>query len=224
MMKQLVILSLLLLCNSIYANYGSTLCRHDPQLTCHKVKRHETWESLFPNPDQRDMVKRINRMGTDIYRGMTIAVPVNMNASAMDFAPMDKQIPAPGKKEIIVSLHDEAFGAYNPDGSLQYWGPVSSARGYCPDLGHGCHTPTGVFAIYQKEGPGCVSHKFPLGRGGAPMPYCMYFHGGFALHGSYEVPGYNASHGCIRMFVEDAKWLNLDFTADSPHTTVIVNP
>jgi len=35
---------------------------------------------------------------------------------------------------------------------------------------------------------------------------------GFALHGSYEVPGYNASHGCVRIFVDDAEWLNEDFT------------
>jgi lipoprotein-anchoring transpeptidase ErfK/SrfK len=105
-----------------------------------------------------------------------------------------------------------AWGAYEANGSLVRWGPASSARGYCPDIGRGCHTVTGRFAIYQKEGRGCYSTKFPVGRGGAPMPYCMFFHGGFALHGSYEVPGYNASHGCIRLFVDDAEWLNEEFT------------
>ena len=43
------------------------------------------------------------------------------------------------------------------------------------------------------------------------MPFCMYFHGGYALHGSSEVPGYNASHGCVRMFTQDAEWLNKKF-------------
>ncbi len=43
------------------------------------------------------------------------------------------------------------------------------------------------------------------------MPYCMYFHKGFALHGSDDIPGYRASHGCVRMFIEDAKWLNQEF-------------
>ncbi len=43
------------------------------------------------------------------------------------------------------------------------------------------------------------------------MPYCMHFSGGYALHGSPTVPGYNASHGCVRLFTEDAKWLNQHF-------------
>ncbi len=43
------------------------------------------------------------------------------------------------------------------------------------------------------------------------MPYCMFFHGGYALHGSYELPGYNASHGCVRMYKADAEWLNQSF-------------
>lgn len=43
------------------------------------------------------------------------------------------------------------------------------------------------------------------------MPYCMFFHGGYALHGSYKVPGYDDSHGCIRLFIDDARWLNEEF-------------
>jgi len=50
----------------------------------------------------------------------------------------------------------------------------------------------------------------------------MYFHGGFALHGSYEVPGFNASHGCVRLFVPDAEWLNQDFTAGGQKVMVII--
>jgi lipoprotein-anchoring transpeptidase ErfK/SrfK len=39
----------------------------------------------------------------------------------------------------------------------------------------------------------------------------MFFHGGYAFHGSNEIPGYNASHGCVRIFSEDARWLNQEF-------------
>ncbi|MGI9016469.1 MAG: L,D-transpeptidase family protein, partial [Euzebya sp.] len=35
----------------------------------------------------------------------------------------------------------------------------------------------------------------------------MYFHGGWAIHGSNSVPAYPASHGCIRVTRADAKWL-----------------
>jgi N-acetylmuramoyl-L-alanine amidase len=27
----------------------------------------------------------------------------------------------------------------------------------------------------------------------------VYFHGGYAIHGSYSVPAYLASHGCVRV-------------------------
>ena len=61
------------------------------------------------------------------------------------------------------------------------------------------------------------------------MPYCMHFFRGYALHGSSTVPGYRASHGCIRMFIEDARWLNEEFI-DIPYsdeykgTKVIIEP
>ena len=53
------------------------------------------------------------------------------------------------------------------------------------------------------------------------MPYCMFFNGGQALHGS---PGGvmlgNESHGCVRMFVSDAEWLRYEFV-DWPEVIVL---
>ncbi len=112
---------------------------------------------------------------------------------------------------INVDLHRDTWSAYDDSGELVRSGPVSGGKNYCPDIHRGCRTVTGTFTIYSKQGAGCRSTRFPVGRGGAPMPYCMFFHGGYALHGSYEVPGYNASHGCVRMHPEDAMWLNEDF-------------
>ena len=43
------------------------------------------------------------------------------------------------------------------------------------------------------------------------MPYCMYFFQGYTIHAGYEVPTYNASHGCVRVFSSAAKWLNEQF-------------
>lgn len=202
-------------------NYGAKICKTDPQLICYTVKRHDSWGSLFDDPDEKDLVMKLNRMNTPIYKGMKIAIPKDMNATVMDFSPFPKQIDPPGEKVIFVALDVLAFAAYDANGNLLYWGPASGGQDYCPDIGRSCHTKTGLFTIYRKEGPGCFSTKFPVGRGGAPMPYCMYFHGGFALHGSYEVPGYNASHGCVRMFVNDAKWLNQNFvTEDNIHVMI----
>lgn len=200
------------------------LCKDSSNYTCYTVKRGDSWNRLFRDAEQRDLVMRVNRMNTPIYRGMQIAIPKNLNANPLSFSPLPHQINAPGEKIIMVSINSNvlAWGAYDAQGALQKWGPISSARGYCPDTGHGCHTPVGTFAVYNSEGAGCKSSKFPIGHGGAPMPYCMFFHGGFALHGSYEVPGYNASHGCVRMFVPDAQWLNQEFVVGG-HVPVIIN-
>jgi len=196
-------------------NYGAILCHKDPDdYACHKVKRKEDWESLFPEGEKLEMIRKLNRMNTELYPGIIIAVPKNMNVTVMDLSPFKKEIDPPGEKIILVSISDLAWGAYDEGGTLLRWGPISSGQDYCSDIGRGCRTGTGKFRIYQKEGFGCVSTKFPVGRGGAPMPYCMFFHGGYALHGSYEVPGYNASHGCIRLFVNDAKWLNQEFVGN----------
>lgn len=62
------------------------------------------------------------------------------------------------------------------------------------------------------------------------MPYCMYFHKGLALHGSDDIPGYRASHGCVRMFTRDAKWLNEEWVEASNErnhfmgTKVVIRP
>ncbi len=203
--------------------YGSRLCKNDPDYSCYVVHRGDSWDNLFRSARERDLVMRINRMNSRLHPGMRIAIPNSDDLNPMDYSPVSLKINPPGRKVIMVYLNRLAFGAYDADGNLQYWGPVSGGRGYCPDVHRGCHTSTGVFSIYAKEGPGCKSRKFPVGRGGAPMPYCMYFHNGFALHGSPgEVPGYNASHGCVRLFVPDAEWLNEDFTRGE-RVRVVIN-
>lgn len=228
-MKQ-VIVTLIACCiglysYSVFASFGSKLCSDDTRYDCYKVKRGDTWAKLFDDEQQRDLVMRINRINIRLHPGMTIAIPNNLNDNSdpLDHSPFKREIEPPGQKVILVSLSKLAFGAYDSQGNLEYWGPVSGARGYCPDIGRSCHTPTGRFAIYTKQGRGCKSTKFPVGRGGAPMPYCMFFHGGFALHGSYDVPGYNASHGCVRLFVNDAEWLNQEFTQNAGRVPVIIS-
>lgn len=112
---------------------------------------------------------------------------------------------------IKVNLGNLTWGAYDHGGNLLKYGRVSGGKSYCPDIRRSCRTVQGTFTIYSKQGPGCKSRKFPVGKGGAPMPYCMFFKGGYALHGSNAVPNYNASHGCVRMPPSDAQWLNQNF-------------
>ena len=114
------------------------------------------------------------------------------------------------------------WGAYR-DGKLIKKGKASGGKGYCKDVRRRCRTPVGSnFRVYSKGSPYCKSSKYPLGKGGAPMPYCMFFYKGYAIHGSPNVPNYNASHGCIRVLPKDAKWLHRNFIRHG--TRVIVKP
>lgn len=139
-------------------------------------------------------------------------------------------IDPPGERVIIVDPQTHLWGAYDPDGSLVRSGVATCGKGYCPDIGRSCRTKVGTFRIYSLGSSSCKSSKFPVPRGGAPMPYCMFFNGGQALHGSYQVVSANASHGCVRLEVEDAKWLRFNFV-EGPNanneylgTKVIIKP
>lgn len=50
---------------------------------------------------------------------------------------------------------------------------------------------------------------------GAPMPYFMRFHGGVGMHGGF-LPGYAASHGCVRMPDQMAARYFQDVTNGTP--------
>jgi peptidoglycan hydrolase-like protein with peptidoglycan-binding domain len=71
------------------------------------------------------------------------------------------------------------------------------------------YTPVGTFAV-QRMVNGDV--KAPLGVLHRPM----YFYGGWALHGAASVPGWPASHGCVRVSYSDADWLYPQVTVGLP--------
>jgi len=62
------------------------------------------------------------------------------------------------------------------------------------------HTPRGWFEVYRSDAG--------WAEGSLGWLYdAMYFTGGYAIHGSDSVPDYPASHGCVRVSLEDAEWL-----------------
>ena len=87
---------------------------------------------------------------------------------------------------IVVSLTDQRLYAYH-DQQLVAWSNVSSGR-----PGH--ETPTGSFTVSEKD----VDHHSNV-YNNAPMPYFMRLTDeGVGLHAG-QLPGYPASHGCVRL-------------------------
>ena len=87
---------------------------------------------------------------------------------------------------IVVSLNDQSLRAYNGTELVAY-SNISSGK-----PGH--ETPTGTFTVSQKD----VDHHSNLYEN-APMPFYMRLtDGGVGLHAGF-IPGYPASHGCVRL-------------------------
>ena len=118
-----------------------------------------------------------------------------------------------GKPSVKISLGEQRAYFYK-GGKLAGISQLSTGR-------EGLNTPIGKFAIQQKDvnhvstkygdyvdaGDNVVKPNVELGKDpmppgshfkGAPMPFFMRIHGGVGMHAGY-LPGYPASHGCIRM-------------------------
>lgn len=98
----------------------------------------------------------------------------------------DENQPEITVNHIVVSLADQRLYAYHGQ-MLVAWSNISSGR-----PGH--ETPTGAFTVSEKD----VDHHSSL-YDNAPMPYFMRLtDGGVGMHAG-ELPGYPASHGCVRL-------------------------
>ncbi|MFA5188580.1 MAG: L,D-transpeptidase [Patescibacteria group bacterium] len=220
--------------------FGETLCNNNPDFHCIAIAEKtvikeirtknglkkiesqvpQTWAELWPDEREREIVMKVNRLNIKLEKEMVIAVPNNMaNKTFMDFSPFPQNIGVMDEKILIWDPELLAWAAYDETGNLVSWGPGVGGKDYCSDIGRQCHTVTGNFTIIKKGNAKTRSRKFH----NAPMPWAMFFHrAGYAFHGSPNVPGMNASHGCVRIFTSDAEWLNKNFVKIG--TSVIINP
>ena len=98
------------------------------------------------------------------------------------------------------------------DGAYLYTWRVSTGR---PGYG----TPAGTFRPQRM-----AARWFSTIYYNAPMPHAIFFYGGFAIHGSYDIArlGGPASHGCIRLHPNDAATLFGLVQREGMHNTTIV--
>ncbi len=83
------------------------------------------------------------------------------------------------------------------DGRVLYNWKVSTARS-------GYRTPTGKWSPIRMHKM-WHSRKYDM----SPMPYSIFFYGGYAIHGTNAVSrlGRPASHGCVRLQTDNARKL-----------------
>jgi L,D-transpeptidase catalytic domain len=102
------------------------------------------------------------------------------------------------KASIVVTVDKSAQRlTVSVDGHRRFAWPVSTAR-------MGYRTPNGSYRPERLERQ-WFSRKYDW----SPMPHSIFFNGGYAIHGSYEISrlGTPASHGCIRLHPANAAML-----------------
>ena len=126
-------------------------------------------------------------------------------ATAAAAQPTRSRAPEPRTgKYILVNLSDQWLYAYE-DGDQVFSAPVSTGR-------DGMETPTGTFAIYDKQVLQTMDGVLDGKAWVVPnVPNVMYIHGGVALHGTYWHnrfgTGARLSHGCVNLPLKSAAWL-----------------
>jgi len=118
----------------------------------------------------------------------------------------------PAGAEVVVTV-DKATQRMSVavDGFERYTWPVSTGLAGGP--------PNGTYRPQRME-RSWYSHMFGM----APMPYSIFFHGGFAIHGTTVVSrlGQRASHGCVRLHPDNAATLFSLVQQQGPANTRIV--
>ena len=112
-----------------------------------------------------------------------------------------------GPLMIVVSLGSQRIAVYDRNGRIAQSRISSGARGH--------RTPTGVFSVLQKR----RRHYSNLYAGAAMPNMQRITWSGVAMHAGH-LPGYPASHGCIRLYYSFSKWL---FGITEMGTRVIVS-
>jgi lipoprotein-anchoring transpeptidase ErfK/SrfK len=102
--------------------------------------------------------------------------------------PTERRALPSGSVAVYVSLGSQTM-TVSVGGEVLYRWPISSGRiGYSTP--HGTYHPQRLAVMWR-------SHRFHM----SPMPYSIFFRGGYAIHGTYATAylGSRASHGCIRL-------------------------
>ena len=121
---------------------------------------------------------------------------------------------ATDKLKIDISLSSQSMRVDAGFFNRHYW-RVSTARpGYRTPVGR--YRPTRLERMWY-------SSKYE----NSPMPYSVFFLGGYAIHGTYEVKrlGRAVSHGCVRLHPDNARKLfSLIKSYGAKNTVITIRP
>lgn len=153
-------------------------------------------DSLYGS-EGRNLILTLNRLDSyNLRRGDSLVVPDTI-APLLSFSPFPYIIDSLKEisKIIFVTRRLQAFACYE-NGVLIKWGPTSTGR-------RSKQTPFGLFHTNwkSKKTVSTIDEEWVL-----PFYFNIHNKEGVAFH-HFSMPGYPASHACIRLLEKDAEWL-----------------
>jgi len=179
-------------------NFNKEPLKHEFEAWPNKVDSFKKAFNDKFSKEEQETIWALNRVDEkNSWRPDTLIVPKDLDKDWMDFSPFPSQLEIlkPVDKFVFFSYPIQAFAVYE-NGILLRWGPTS--------MGSKAHpTPTGLhFSNWKsKKSISTVSDEWIL-----PWNFNIANFDGVGWH-EYSMPGYPASHSCLRLWKKDAVWL-----------------
>lgn len=145
--------------------------------------------------DGLSLLLKVNRLDLEhVRQGDSLMVPESV-AESQALSPFPDYISSPSAQLLVVSRRVQAFAAYE-NGMLVRWGPTSTGR-------KETQTPAGLYH---------TNWRAKLRRSSDNdqwiLPWLVNFENqrGISFH-QFDLPGYPASHACVRLLEPDARWI-----------------
>lgn len=148
--------------------------------------------------EEQYTILALNRLDSkNKWRADTLAIPDKIDHTLMLYSPFPTQLEVlkEVKKMVFFSYPIQAYALYE-NGKLIKWGPTSMGK-------KAAQTKRGLmFANWKKElAISTVNSSWKL-----PFNFNIHNTLGIGWH-QYDLPGYPASHSCLRLLMNDAKFM-----------------
>ncbi|MGJ7032945.1 L,D-transpeptidase [Niabella hirudinis] len=173
----------------------------EPPRLSYRFMQKKEWQSLkdsFEGARHLDLLIAINRTDSNHIRRLdSILVPSNFSLSRTAYLPFPEEVDflKDIHKIILFSLHAQAFAAYE-NGKLVLTGQTNTGRKSKP-------TPARLYFTNWKarKTTSTVNDEWEL-----KWNFNVHNSWGIGFH-EYALPGYPASHSCMRLQESDARYL-----------------
>ena len=172
--------------------------RKAPKAVTYTLENTKEWLKTNKDSASLEIAFAVNRTDKDFFTKMdSVIIPTDMSGDIAFYLPFPVEVPylADVDKVLFFSYPTQTFAAYE-NGILTYTGPTNMGRKKDP-------TPTGLFFTNWKaeETISTFDDEWKL-----LWNFNIENKKGVGFH-QYNLPGYPASHSCLRLQEKDAKYL-----------------